>query len=168
MVYKRIELSENAIERFWKHVNKKSDGECWEWEAGKDRQGYGRIGAKYKTYFAHRISWFIHSGEIPKGISVCHTCDNRACVNPSHLFLGTQKDNMTDMTDKGRRCPPPHVVGEKQGNHKLTEKQVIEIREKHMPYKYSMYKLAEEYGVARGTIYRVIHYLTWAHVVEKK
>ena len=154
-----IELSEKDIERFWRKVEKKSEDECWEWLACKSGCGYGQSTIKKKKYGAHRISWLLHNGEILDGLLVCHRCDNPACVNPSHLFLGTQKDNIGDMHKKERG-----MVGEKQKMHKLTEKQVIEIREKYIPYKYSEYKLAEEYGVARTTIQAIVEYKTWAHV----
>lgn len=107
---------------FWSKVDKTSG--CWNWTAYVGTHGYGVIGTMLKgenrTYHTHRVSWEWHNGPIPAGVSVLHRCDNRKCVNPSHLFLGTHRDNMQDMTAKGR-----HV-----GNRKLTEAQVINIRER--------------------------------------
>ena len=162
-----IELSEKDIERFWKYVDKKSDDECWEWVGANGKKGYGTISIKGKTHKAHRIVWVIHNGEIPEheswhGLCVCHKCDNRTCVNPAHLFLGTCKENMQDREEK---CRGADHRGEKQGQHKLTEKQVIEIREKYIPFVCSQAMLAKEYGVARTTIQSIIEYKSWKHLV---
>jgi hypothetical protein len=81
-------------------------GDCWLWTASKIRNGYGRYKLNGETVYAHLFSWEYFNGEIDKGLSVLHKCDVRNCVNPNHLFLGTQKDNMVDMIAKGRAIHP--------------------------------------------------------------
>lgn len=92
--YKSVE------ERFWAHVHK-TEG-CWNWTAAVRGAGYGAFLVNQKNYGAHRFSYLLTKGEIPKGLCVLHACDNRRCVNPAHLSLGTNKDNTADMISKGR------------------------------------------------------------------
>lgn len=90
---------------FDRHCLKKSIDECWEWQGYRNKKNYGvtRIGGRNsKAFLAHRLSWTIHFGEIPHGMHVCHKCDNPSCVNPNHLFIGTNQDNIMDRVAKGR------------------------------------------------------------------
>jgi len=108
-----------AIEaRFWPKVNKTQ--ECWLWIGYRDARGYGRIMRQGKVCGTHRVSWEIHNGQIPEGMGVLHSCDNPPCVNPQHLFIGTQKDNMRDCTRKGRAWYVMHpdrvASGERHGS----------------------------------------------------
>lgn len=142
-------------EKFWEKVDKSAD--CWIWLGHIDKYGYG----KFWNYLSHRFAWILTNGEIPKGLYVCHHCDNPSCVNPAHLFLGTQQDNMDDMVKKGRTSPP---LGERNGCSKLTEKDVLEIRRRLKVDKVSMYRLAKEYRVSATNIRSIALKETWKHV----
>jgi hypothetical protein len=90
-------------QRFWLQVAPMMDDRgCWEWAGAISSNGYGAILWNSKLLGPHRVSWILHYGDIPSGLIVCHTCDNRSCVNPAHLWLGTTRDNAIDMSRKGR------------------------------------------------------------------
>jgi len=145
-----------VADRFWVKVDK--SGGCWEWTAGKNAGGYGQIGFDGKMRAAHRISWIMENGIIPKGMLICHVCDNRACVNPAHLFLGTHKDNTQDAVKKGRMAN-----GESSGLSRLTEKQVLSIRREYAEGKTQL-ELARKYNVSRITIHKIVTRKTWKHI----
>lgn len=102
--------------RFWKWVDIKLPEECWNWKLAKEGE-YGGFSIRrkstgvFRSIRSHRASWILHFGFIPEGLSVLHTCDNKRCVNPNHLFLGTQADNVEDMMKKGRHNPTPGFSG---------------------------------------------------------
>jgi len=138
---------------FWKRVDKKSDDECWEWKGYLIPNGYGQLKVKQKNVYAHRYSYELHYGRIPDNLLVCHKCDNRKCVNPRHLFLGTQKDNVHDMDRKGRRVVKP-------GTQKITRKDAENIRLLHREGVH-VDILAEKYGLKPCTIRNIIAYRLW-------
>lgn len=149
-------------------IRRKKLGPCHEWLGAKYRSttsagGYGKRMYKGKVWLAHRAAWDETYGPIPNGMLVCHKCDNRICVRPSHLFLGTAYDNMQDMVSKGR-CDNS---GERNGRAKLTEKQVREIRrlytgtKRNNPDFVSQKELARRYGVNQTVISRIVRNDGW-------
>lgn len=146
-------------ERFWAKVNKAS--ECWVWTGSLKRNGYGSLSVANHKKYAHRISWELAHGKIPDGLKVLHHCDNRACVNPGHLFLGTDADNAHDRMSKGRpqgrqKYPQRYPYGSRVPTAKLTEAQVEEIRSRYRIAQTSLSRLAYKYGTSISTIKRII------------
>lgn len=144
-------------ERFFAYV-KKTDN-CWLWVGYRDPNGYGRMNYNGGPKLASRLSWMIHHGSLPEGSCVCHKCDNPQCVNPDHLFVGSQADNMADMTAKGR-ARKRGLKGEQHNLAKLTESAVRKIRSS----KKSAAEIAEEFGVSRTTVYDVRNRRIWTHI----
>jgi hypothetical protein len=139
-----VEKFESCIERIPFHT-------CWEYVGltGRvsDKYRYARHRIGKSNYQINRVSYQIYKGQIPDGLYVCHTCDNNKCVNPAHLFLGTQKDNMEDMMKK------------KRGNHYrlLTKEQILEMRSKYIPKVYGMKRLAKEFGCSYTEVNLIIN-----------
>jgi hypothetical protein len=140
--------------RFWAKVNKNGPDDCWEWTGATLRSGYGQFAVSYKTQvMAHRFSYELHRGTIPDGIFVCHTCDNRRCVNPSHLWLGNNQDNMRDMVSKERHQTRP---GESNNQARFTNKQAADIRAMYATGQYSLAKLGRMFSVTPRTIKLIV------------
>lgn len=146
--------------RFWNKVDKDSQSPCWIYTGAKNGNGYGWLSRNGSQMTAHRWSWILQNGSIPKGAYVCHSCDNKICVNPDHLWVGTHDDNMKDMAKKGRgRKTNPR--GEKHVNSILTEANVLEIRERHKAGEgYSA--LGREFGVNEATVRLAVKRRNWA------
>lgn len=154
-----------APERFWTHVDRSGgNNDCWPWQSRRFKNGYGAFAKNQIVHYAHRFCYEISFGEIPEDMYVCHHCDNRGCVNPKHLFLGTHDDNMKDAARKGRMYTGGAVQGEQVGTSKLTTKEVMEIRERYARGGITQAKLAQQYGVKTKNIWRIIHRKSWRHV----
>lgn len=145
-----------VVERFWDHVEKSDN--CWLWTGCPSAFGHGKIsmgGIGSKEVGAHRLSWEIHCGPIPDGLSVLHTCDVPACVRPDHLFLGRQRDNIADMIAKGR-----NAYGERSGMAKLTQKDADAIR-KLAAMKMKQVTIAALFCVSKCTVSEVVSGKRW-------
>jgi hypothetical protein len=151
------DFSDSFWSRFHSRIQKTES--CWLWNGNKDRHGYGLIvisGHHGRQVRAHRASWVFSNGSIPEGLFILHRCDNPPCVNPDHLFLGTQADNVKDMCSKGR-----YVHVKFPGNHfgqKVTNDQAAKIQTLYESGKYLQYELALMFGFARSTIWRIIRH----------
>lgn len=145
-------------------IVKQNELECWEWIGFKGRDGYGIVHTKGKLIKAHRIAYCNANDKTLadiKDVVVRHTCDNRACVNPLHLLLGTSSDNTQDRHERDR-----DARGSTNGNSKLTEEQVLVIRAKHAPWSRTRghTALAKEYGVSSSLISQIINRDIWTHI----
>lgn len=171
-------LKQSVEGRFWSKVDRSGGpGACWEWAGWRFTvSGYGAFDKTKprKKIGAHRQSWELTFGSIPRQICVLHRCDNRGCVNPSHLFLGTHADNAADREAKGRGNPPSgerhrakmRIVaarGESSGTSKLTSNQVIEIRERVFRGE-THHAVAADYGISRSQVGRIAARIDWAHL----
>ena len=152
--------------RFWRKVQKSErPGECWLWAGNIAWNGYGHVGAERerKIRTAHRVAWELVNGKIPEEMCVCHRCDVRHCVNPEHLFLATQSENLKDMYRKGRNRNPP-MRGERNGNSRLVASQVRIIR-KEFAEGHTKRGLARKFNVNPTTIYHIVTNKSWRHVL---
>ena len=143
-------ITEDVLARFWARVDKAEPSQCWMWtkKSGQAMQGYGAIYLWGYMRVAHRVSWEIHYGTIPDGLCVLHHCDNPPCVNPEHLFLGTNYDNILDKMLKDR------------SGKKLKRKQIREIRASTLRQS----ELASIYGVCENHISGICRRVFWKHV----
>ncbi len=167
--------------RFWAKVNKQGVihptlGQCCIWTAGCFSNGYGQFSTRSGNHRSHRYSWILKHGNIPIGVCVLHRCDNILCVNPEHLFLGSQADNIHDMVSKdrhtygathGSRTKPERVRrGSNHGMSKLTEQDIISIRAlyRYRSSEFGSYGLARRYGVSQHLIMCILKNKNWKHV----
>lgn len=156
---------DRMIERFWKHVDKRGPDDCWEWTGARLPKGYGQfqLGLLYGTIRTHVFCFRLLKGPT-NGLCVCHSCDNPPCCNPAHLWLGTNSDNQRDRARKGRYAKVrPEVAGEKNGNTRLSNVQVREIKA-DLQKGFSARGLGRKYGVSRTTISNIRKNFTWSTV----
>ncbi len=140
----------NTENDFWERT--KWDGDCLIWTGGEKTKGYGNFCYKRKCWRTHRLAYTFIYGSIPKGKNICHECDNRMCVNPKHLWLGSHQDNVTDRCEKGRSAS------------KLSQKQVKEIYRLGKGGLLSANKLAAKFKVSASAVLRIIRGEGWKHV----
>lgn len=150
------------MKRFWDKVDVRDPGECWEWKAAlrskhNPLQHYGVFWWRGRNYPAHRVAWELARGAALGDMLLCHRCDNPRCVNPGHLFPGTQRDNMLDKTAKLRQC------GEKHGSARLTDDDVRQIRSLAAC---GIYKSAigAAFGITGANVGHIVRRVTWRHV----
>lgn len=155
-----MKIDPDLVARFNSKWAKDKKSDCFLWIGASLPKGYGIIKrpGERRQYYAHRLAYMIHKGEIPDRVQVCHSCDNPSCVNPKHLFLGTSKDNHQDMKVKNR-----HLYGERNTEAKLTDRDVKEIRVMWVAG-VRQRKIGLAYGVCQGTISRIVLKKRWVHV----
>jgi len=158
-----MKVSLELVERFHEKWVLDVESGCWLWTASTAGNGYGqiKIPGERRQIYAHRLSYLIHYGELSDSVLVCHVCDNPSCVRPSHLFVGSPKDNLTDMKEKGR-----HLFGVKNAKAKLTDDLVRHVF-KLSSLGLSQGKIAKTFGVAQGTIFKILHGQRWEHIFRE-
>lgn len=158
---------EQTVARFWSKVQKTDT--CWVWSGARNSGGYGQFKFDGKQQAASRVSYVLAHGPIEPGLFVCHRCDNRACVRPDHLFLGTPQDNRDDCERKGRHAigartrPETRAKGEQHARARLTDEKVREIR-RRLEAGDSLGFLAARFGVTKVAIRFIGMRRTWKHV----
>lgn len=150
--------------RFKQFVPITGPDECWIWTGAKSPQGYGQIRHNGRACNAHRVSWELaNDKQIPAGMFACHSCDCRLCVNPSHIFIGTPKDNIADMMQKGRHGKMPATYrGERTGQAKFTDDQVRQIKRELANGYRNQSAIARRFGVHTSTIGKIASGRNWA------
>lgn len=159
---------ERLKKSYEKHVIRQES--CWDWKGSISNNGYPVMSCR-RTIGAdrgHKASWIIHNGPIPEGMHVCHSCDNRKCTNPEHLWIGTHKQNNDDKIAKGRAkyVQPPVMKGEANPSAKLTEAMVKEIK-CLLELGHSSYGIAKKFSVSKTTILRIKRNTHWKHIEEQ-
>jgi hypothetical protein len=158
-------MNSSTIERFWSKVDKKKSlifyggSRCWEWTGGHITKGYGMFFVGFNNKGAHVVSYEIHFGTVPSGMYVCHNCDNPGCVNPSHLFIGTADDNNKDKVKKGRQA-----VGTKTKSSKITERDVMAIREMYSSGDFTQQAISDKFKIKRRQVSHIVRREHWRHI----
>ena len=165
-------IKEDLKTRFLKKILIDDKTGCWNWTASGRGVGYGCLKIEGKVVDSHRVSWMLYRGDIPENMLVCHKCDNRKCVNPDHLFLGTYLDNNRDMFAKGRNIntlknhPELAARGEKSSGSKLTTEDVLDILCFYYIKKIKAKNIVGMYYVGRTAIYDILAQRTWKEVSD--
>ena len=149
------------MQSFLEFVYPEPNTGCWLWGGELTNKGYGSLKKTVNGYTirgAHRVAYFLHNGSFDYSLFVCHTCDNRLCVNPQHLFLGTLDDNSKDMVKKGRSNR-----GSDRPNAKLSEARIIQIRDRRSAG-HSVKNIAMQYQIAASTVYAILSNRIWGYV----
>ena len=154
-------LTDTQEDKFWSKVKIGNSDECWEWQRGRDKNGYGKFTAMRIQMKSHRVAWALARGKIPDGLLVLHKCDNPPCVNVNHLYLGTWQDNMDDKVSRGRAYSPQ---GEKQWASKLTTEDVLKIRQLQSEGKFTQRQLGNIFQVTESQISHIVHRKEWTHI----
>jgi len=164
-------LSAEEEARLWKFISPEPNSGCWLWTGGVGGIGYGRFKVAGKFATAHRVTYEAYIGPIPEGMLACHRCDIPSCVNPGHIFLGTDADNMADCLGKGRQYwqrNPAWKRGRNNPGAKLTEESVIRIRESYKRGRVPVRILAQQHGVSETAVRAVIRGTKWAWLPDTR
>jgi hypothetical protein len=171
-----IVVTDKLLKRFYAKTKLDEATGCLLWVGAKKESGYGIMMVNREMFRAHRLSYIIHHGPIPEGLCVMHSCNTPACVSEKHLSVGTHLENMRQMYREGRRIaatgdksgarkwPDSYAKGEKSALSKLTESQVIEIRERYALGGISHKKLGKQYGVCANNVMAIVRGMNWKHV----
>lgn len=158
--------------RFWSKIRVTNSNEsCWYWTANTSHNfGYGTFRIKGITYLAHRLALIFYSGKSKNELQVNHKCNNPSCCNPSHLYWGTQKDNVQDSIISGTKknppknnTKPPVLRGEDNKNSVMSENNVLRLRYLWSGGKSSRY-LSRLFGISISTVYQIVNYKSWKHI----
>lgn len=167
-MYNTLNYSQTDIDRFFRNIKPPDNDieDCWLWSGYLDKDRYGELyidSKNIKHIRSHRFSWEYFIGQIPVDKQILHKCDNPPCVNPNHLFIGTQQDNKNDEISKKR-----HAFGQKQGASILTDNDVKKIIEETLIRKHiSIFDIANAYNVHHSTINNIIQEYRWTHVTKQ-
>ncbi len=155
-----VNFTPNQLSRFWKKISKDGENGCWKWLNAKDKDGYGKITIQATDMRAHRLSWIIHRGHIPKNALVLHTCDNPECTNPEHLYDGNNTNNMRDREARNRI---QHRKGEDCNFSTLTSELIIKIRAMRSAGSKQL-EIANLFGISRPHVSAICSRRVWKHI----
>ena len=161
-----VEMTGGQKLAFWRKVVVGGPGDCWEWKGAKKPKGYGNVRVNKAYLLAHRVAWIVSHGQIGEGLVVCHRCDNPSCCNPSHLFLGTIRDNTQDMIAKGRSKMGVNTgKGASHNMAKLSPREVQAIRNLYKNSSMSQGELAREFSISQTYVGRLVNGSHWSDFI---